>query len=255
MKNLIIVILIFLPFYSKQQSLVGFGEIKLGKSVSEITSDLQLSILIVNEDKSNKRDLSRNKQVVPFMPVNYQITSNKILYKIEKVSSETYKTRVLAYNNFYDTTLNKGNLSLYIYPKYVIGGIEVQSIFLLFKNDKLVLIEPFSRNGDLLDALINKYPPETNLNKIDSVKCKFVYTGAETNNFAFYNKVVWRNEMAYIIYLFNESINSECKKDFESYFRFFDKQYYSEVLENNNMKKLNIEKINRRLDKNLMDSL
>lgn len=251
MRKIIFCLVSVIPIFCNSQPLLGVGELKLGKSFVDIQNSLKLNLFIINSDKDKHKELRKDKLILSSMPFDFELAKYASpIFRIDKLDDPFGLSQKEIFSTF-DTVESQ---QLYFLPKYTIASLELNDIYLLFRNDKLVFID--LRNSiDLLNALKKKYPPIKDIDKADTVKCTYTFTGAETENFGFSQNVIWKSNYSYCEYLFDKYFTSDCKPDYLSFFRFYDLAFYNEEQK---YKLKEIDKmVNKQKEKNktLLDSL
>lgn len=251
MKVLKLLLICFItPIFLSAQPLLGIGEIKLGRSFTEIQQALGLNIYIVNADKKKNKELRKSKQVLEDIPYDFQLDKyQNAVFKIDRVDSWA-----MSMNDFIKTFDTIPSQAIYYIPEYKIATLEISKIFLLFRNNKLAFID-VAISQELMNALKQKYPPSDNIDITDTVKCTYTFTGAVTDNISFKQEVTWKNDKSYCQYLFEKNYTSDCKPTFNNYFRFYDLEFY------NDQQKKKLKEVDRLVEKykennkKLIDSL
>ena len=225
MKRLFFCLILSSPLFCHSQALLGIGELKLGRSFTDIQNSLNLNLYVINSNKRKEKDLRKDKQVLETVPLFFDNNQYpNAAFKLEKISDPLGLSTPPEILGTFDSS---GSQEVYLLPKYEIASLKLEDIYLLFRDNKLVFL--FVKNpGHLSEPLIEKYKPTENVDLIDTVKCTYTFTGAVTENIGITQKVTWETNQSYCQYLFYKGFSSDCKPVYDLYFVVYDRSFHSE---------------------------
>lgn len=214
MKQFFIAILILISLnINAQEEILGFGVIKIGKSLSEITKDLNI--------KKNK--ILGDQKCADLTFSDILNLKKPILFRYDTTDKTKYEFGLQYY-------ITCGNACKLLIPEYVISDVKITRLELSFYNDTLYSIK-FEPSKDFLDLFEIKYGKGKEKVEKKIVKCSSKYAGTLEFKDQYYT-TEWdskgkRNLSA--LYILSSYRDDSCKEKFFSTFLINDLDVSSKV--------------------------
>jgi hypothetical protein len=198
------------------QTFNGFSLIRMGKNELEFLNDIKKEtsgdIKIVTE-----KNLSKIKNEW----IKYQLDKKEPLrvYQLKYKGDYLNWPFVLYKNESFECSKFQDSCSIYFLPKYKVGDIELENIFIVFKNKRLQLIE-LNDNSDLLKAAKEKYTPSQANDTAYKIKCVYVTSGVPEEKLVSKRNSEWIYDNYTIEASSGLDYNEKCKAIYWGYIRF-----------------------------------
>lgn len=204
----IIFILFFLPIVGQSQEFNGFDNIRINISEEEFQAivgrDFRSKVINVTQKKYldilndwMMAKINEKKSIKVYKLVN----DDDFLYWPASSNSKYIKKLISL-----DNTTNA-----YYIPTYPLAGIVLNDIFIAFNSGKLSTII-MDYNNELVKVATEKYPPQINIDSIIRVQCKYVLTGAKTEEIGLYHYTEWNNSNSITVGNYDTHF-IDCKRD------------------------------------------
>jgi hypothetical protein len=256
MRKLLLIATLIYCSVSNAQKITGIGEIKLGRTVSEVKAGLGITdVYIINANKDEDKTLRKDRMVLDrYSSFSYGDKPNSI-YKFERVKDE-YEWPSAIFERISNKFYGGPGIEIYYLPKYKIASLELRDVYMVFKDGKLSMIEVDpDPSEDLLTALLTKYPTSDTSHIITTIKCKYLYTGAENDKSELRTKASWQNDNAVVKYVYEFKYGQDCKSRIAGYVRFYTPEFlaFSEQFQHEQTDKAKVE--GEKIKKSIIDSL
>lgn len=208
----------FIADKCKGQSFNGFGTIRIGISEEDflngVTPEIKGKIQIITE-----KNLPKAKEEW----MRYLIHENEPqkLYQL-KYSRDYVEWPGYSENKSFSLSKHLDSCKIFYLPKYTLGHIKLNDVFIVFKNNQLQLIE-LDNNEDLLKAAREKYIPTHFMDTAYKIKCVFVVSGVPDEKLVSKTFIDWNYNNLSIEASSGLDYDKECKTVVWGFIRFITK--------------------------------
>lgn len=222
MKRTSLLAFLFASTVSFSQQFNGFGKLKIGISENEFIQNIVPEIS-KNIEEVNDKNLSKKKDEWFKYALNEKEPQRVYSFKHKYEGLLSFPI-VLYASKTEESVQLSDSFKVYYLPKYMLGEIKLEKIFLLFYRDRLQLIE-LDNNIPLAKAAVEKYPPTVKLDTTYKVNCTYLVSGVKEE------KIVMKNISSWITPDFNTDsysvldYNDKCKTVIVSFMRFASKEF------------------------------
>lgn len=207
------------------QELEGIGPIKIGRSITEVCKEI---------DSKNEVYEYKGKPSISAMRIKDWEKENKkmdeaTIWKLLKWE-DPYDLGIMYTNDDLPFMMIKyPGMEYYWVKKYSLSTLTLNDIFIGVKNGTVVFFR-MNPNRELISALKEKYKPTHAAEVIDTIKCKYVYTGAKTQDLSWHDTTFWNGLKTRAEHVNSTEYGSDCKiSKWVAYLRVYDNTFYFEL--------------------------
>lgn len=199
---------VFILSAYSQDKLSGIGRIRLGRTLSELKSELPIEDIVDANDRNvGFLDIMENKK-------NYLLIYDSLReakkYDFLHMYERCPKAKII------------------LLSKYTIAGMDVKKIKLTFYNDSLVSVYVNDPSIEFIDALAAKYGEGKLETKSTQVTCKSLYGEVNYSDETFYT--YWNKGTNFeAVHCVSQYRDSKCQKKFLSFFYIRDASTFSKM--------------------------
>lgn len=204
----IIITLLLIPAIASTQEFNGFGNIKIGLPEQEFIKS------ITDEFKSKVVQVTEKKHIdlmLEWATFGIDEKQKPKAYKLIHEDDFLYWPYSSSNRHIKKLVTHDKSTTVYYIPVYKIASIKLENIFISFNSGSLSMIN-LDYDDELVKAATEKYIPTTQKDSIIRVQCKYVYTGAKTEEIGLYKQTEWDNENSLALAYYDTHF-IDCKRD------------------------------------------
>ena len=202
MRLLFISFALLLVFPGFSQDLKGIGTVKIGVNINDVIGSMKVYKVVSYGTKIKKGE--------PIVTSRFDIKDS--VYAIQLDTARSFAQWPSYLDGFEPIDILKFSKAQGYYLPFIrIGNEKINDVYLFAESNFISFIYIPMLPDVIENALREKYTPSSTSQKIDTIKCKYVFTGAVKENFARHKLTIWENSSARGEYVNDTEYGNDCK--------------------------------------------